>query len=215
MAAKPPSTAIVAWECGDCTATNEGDAPGPCLSCSAPSPTRYLIFKKKTGITAPTAGTCRVDRRTQVDLSSAAAPAVSLSRPEVVATLTGRMIEIVGIAEKNRGRSCDQHDCCGSQLEVYSKVKIVRERLAYQNGGEEEDVLLAVYYVADGYARCKVGFLPQHLATKGADDYDGLYARVMELFSPHAKNATKRQKYYRNKGVAVAKILGDSATFSI
>jgi len=213
MAAEPPSTAIVAWECGDCTTTNEGDAPGPCASCGAPSPTRYMIFKKKTGITAPTAGTCRVDRRTQVDLSSAAAPAVALSRREVVAALTGRMIEIVGIAEKNRDRSWDQHDCCGSQLEIYSKVKIVRERLAYQNGGEEEDVL-AVYCIAGGVVGCKVGFLPQHLATKGAHDYDGLYARVIEFFSPHAKNVTKRQKFYRNKGVAVVK-LGDCVTHSI
>ena len=117
-----------------------------------------MIFKKKTGITAPTAGTCRVDRRTQVDLSSAAAPAVALSHREVVAMLTGHMIEIVGIAEKNQDRSCDQHDCCGSQLEIYSKVKIVRERLAYQNGGEEEDVL-AVYCIAGGVVGCKVGFL--------------------------------------------------------
>lgn len=209
-----PSAATIPWECGDCTATNEGTAPGPCAWCGAPSPTRFMIFTKKTGITAPTAGTCRVDRCTQVVLSSAAAPAVAPGRREVVKALTGQLIEIVGTAEKNRGRSCSQHDCCGSQLEVYSKVKIVKERLAYQDGGNEEDVL-AVYCVADGVVGCKVGFLPQHLASRGADDYHGLYARVMEVYSPQSRNSTKRQKFHRNKGVAAGKILGDSATFAI
>ena len=175
MAAEHLSTEPIPWECGDCTATNEGTVPGPCAWCGAPSPTRFMIIKKKTGITAPTVGTCRVDRHTQVVLSSAAAPAVAPGRREVIEALTGQLIEIVGTAEKNRGRSCSKHDCCGSQLEVYSKVQIVKERLAYQDGGIEEDVL-AVYCVADGVVGCKVGFLPQHLATRGADDYNGLYA---------------------------------------
>ncbi len=61
-----------------------------------------MIFKKKTGITAPTAGTCRVDRRTQAVLSSAAAPAVAPGRRKVIEALTGQLIEIVGVAE-NRG----------------------------------------------------------------------------------------------------------------
>ena len=89
------------------------------------------------------------------------------------------------------------------QIGVHSKVKFVKERLAYRNQGEEEDVI-AVYCVGDGVVGCKVGFLPQHLATRGAGDYDGLYA-----------NATKRQKHYRNDGVAVAKIMGDNAAFAI
>ncbi len=57
-----------------------------------------------------------MDRCTQVVLSSVAAPAVAPSRHDVVEALTGRAIDIVGIAAKNRGRSCDQHNCCGSQL---------------------------------------------------------------------------------------------------
>ena len=69
--------------------------------------------------------------------------------------------------------------------------------------------------VADGVVGCKFGFLPQHLASRGADDYDGLYARVMEVYSAHSANSTKRQKFHRNKGVAAAKILGDSATFAL
>ena len=178
-----------------------------------PEPVRYMIFKKKTGITASTAKTCSVDRCTQLILSSAAAPA-SLSHREVVKRLTGNIVDIVGITQNNQGRSCDQHYCSGTQIGVHSKVKFVKERLAYRNQGEEEDVI-AVYCVGDGVVGCKVGFLPQHLATRGADDYDGLYAHVVEVYSEMSRNATKRQKYYHNDGVAVAKIMGDNAAFAI
>jgi hypothetical protein len=61
-----------------------------------------MIFKKKTGITAPIAGACRLDWRTQVVLSSAAVPAVAPGRREVIEALTGQLIKIVSIAEKNR-----------------------------------------------------------------------------------------------------------------
>jgi hypothetical protein len=214
MAAAPNALQPVAWECGNCAHTNEGTEPGPCAGCDAPEPVRYMIFKKKTGITAPTARTCSVDRCTQLLLSSAATPADSLSRREVVEILTGNVVDIVGITQNDRGRSCDKHYCCGTQIGVHSKVKFVKERLAYRNGGEEEDVI-AVYCVGDGVVGCKVGFLPQHLVTRGAGDYDGLYARVIEIYSEMSRNSTKRQKHYRNDGVAVAKIMGDNAVFAI
>jgi hypothetical protein len=64
-----------------------------------------MIFKKKTGITAPTAGTCRVDRLTQILLSGAAAPAAAVApRQEIVAMLTGCAIDIVGIGENSISR---------------------------------------------------------------------------------------------------------------
>ena len=115
MAAAPNALQPIAWECGN----YEGTDPGPCAGCAAPEPVRYVIFKKKTGITAPTTGICSIDRCTQFIVSSAAAPADSLSRREVVELLT-------------------------------------------------ENV---VYTVGDGVVGCKVGFLPQHLATRGAGDY--------------------------------------------
>ena len=51
MAAAPNAQQPVAWECGDCAHTNEGTEPGPCAGCAAPEPVRYMIFKKKTGMT--------------------------------------------------------------------------------------------------------------------------------------------------------------------
>jgi hypothetical protein len=213
MAAAPNALQPVAWECGNCAHTIKGTKPGPCAGCAAPEPVRYMIFKKKTRITAPTAKTCSVDRCTQLILSSAAAP-VTLSCQAVVERLTGNVVDIVGITQNNRGRSCDQHYCCGMQIGVHSKVKFVKERLAYRNRGEEEDVM-AIYCVGDGVVGCKVGFLPQHLTTRGAGDYDGLYVRVVEVYSEMSRNATKRQKHYCNDEVAVAKMMGDNAAFAI
>jgi hypothetical protein len=100
------------------------------------------------------------------------------------------------------------------QIGVHLKVKFVKERLAYRNGVEEEDVI-TVYCVSYGVVGCKVGFLPQHLVMRGAGDYDGLYARVIKIYSEMSCNSMKRQKHYRNDGVAVAKIMGDNAAFAI
>ncbi len=52
------------------------------------------------------------------------------------------------------------------------KLKVSKEKMRYR-GDEEEDVL-AVYVVAGGVVGCKVRFLPQHLASRKADNYDGL-----------------------------------------
>ncbi len=52
--------------------------------------------------------------------------------------------------------------------------------------GREEDVL-AVHIVGDCTMMCKVGFLPQHLAVR-ADVYDGLYARIVSIYSDRCTN---------------------------
>jgi hypothetical protein len=94
------------------------------------------------------------------------------------------------------------------------KVKIVKERMIYRDGGEEDKVL-AVYLVGDGVIGCKVGILTQHLASRGADDYDGLHTCVIEVYLKECKSSTKRQKFHRNKGCCIARILGDRACFAV
>ena len=68
--------------------------------------------------------------------------------------------------------------------------------------------MLAVYAVAgDGTTTCKVGFLPLHLAVcPGA--YNGVYARVIVVVIDHDKNLAKHQKFWRNEGCCVAKVIG-------
>ncbi len=45
----------VAWECADCTCTNEGIEPGLCRGCWADDPIRYMIWMRQEGLPAPTA----------------------------------------------------------------------------------------------------------------------------------------------------------------
>ncbi len=68
MAAAPNALQPVAWECGNCAHTKEGTEPGPCAGCAAPEPVRYMIFKKKTRIPAPTAKTCSLRWNNRVAL---------------------------------------------------------------------------------------------------------------------------------------------------
>ena len=75
--------------------------------------------------------------------------------------------------------------------------------------GDEEDDVLAVYLLVGGVVGCKVGFLSQALASRRADDYDGLVLRVWEVYTERCKSIVRRNKFHRNEGCAVAVVLGD------
>jgi hypothetical protein len=122
------------------------------------------------------------------------------------------MVDIVGISAKDRGCNCPFHDCCEMQLQVGSKVCFCREQSIYCEGRKED--VLAVYVVGDCTITCKVGFLPQHLAVR-ADVYDGLYARIMSVYSDRCTNVLKREIFYQNMGCCIARVLGDCLVHSI
>ena len=78
----------------------------------------------------------------------------------------------------------------------------------------EEDVI-AVYVVGNGTMTCNFGFLPHHLTIRRANNYDGLYARVVEVYTVRLLNITKRQKRHRNHDCCMAKILGNKSVISV
>ncbi len=63
---------VVAWECAECTHTNEGTEPGLCYGYGAIEPIRYMIFKSRAGETALTAISVPVHRPRQCALSATA-----------------------------------------------------------------------------------------------------------------------------------------------
>ena len=129
--------------------------------------------------------------------------------------IVGSQVEVVGIGESQRGRSCDKHYVCGSQLREGSYVCFRKTRFAWR-GGAEEDVL-EVFHLDSGIMGCKVGYLPKHLAAR-ADRYDGLCARIAEIYSSDRTRCTsvaKRQKYHRGVGCCVATIEGMRGMFAI
>jgi len=222
---------MVAWECGACTFTNVDVQRRDCMMCMTERPLRYAIVPGAAG--AASARTTTVNRREQALLAAAAAvasaavaeQAPATARPEEAPAIAqppapdgraraaaadrviGTLIDVVGTSADDRGRSCSRHTACGHQLSTGSVVRVVHERMAWREQGREEDVL-AVYAVAgDGTTMCKVGFLPLHLAVRpGA--YDGVYARIIAVYGDRDKNIAKRQKFWRNKGCCVAKVIG-------
>jgi len=209
----------VAWECGDCATTNRGREQLPCSYCRAENPRRYEILAGSAP--AATARTTYVMRPEQHDIVRALSearvavvPRPVVDRALLAERLKGTMIDIVGTETDENGRSCHAHEVCGAQLVPGSKVRIRRETYISPTTGNEEDCLVA-YVVGNGVMTCKVGFLPRHLSIRRADDYDGMYARVVEVYSPRSLNIMKRQKRHRNLGCCVAKILGNAPVRSL
>jgi hypothetical protein len=118
-------------------------------------------------------------------------------------TLIGSSVDVVGTTDNQRGRQCDKHLVCGEALVVGSYVFFRRAQFAWRAGVVED--VLEVYSSFDGND-CKVGYLLKHLAGR-ADVYDGLCARVVEIYSAESEVTAKRQKFHRNKGCCVALII--------
>ena len=91
--------------------------------------------------------------------------------------------DVVGTETNENGRICHAHEVFGSQLVPGSKVHFRKETVISPTTGNEEDCLFA-YVVGDGFMTCKVGYLLRHLAIRRADDYNGMYAHVIEVYSP-------------------------------
>ena len=115
----------------------------------------------------------------------------------------GITVEIVGIWRSDRGRSCEEHDVCGTVLQEDSVVRIRHVQITGEMGNEES--ALAVYWISDGIDRCRVGFLPRHLV-KQWQQYDGRIAQVVELYQG-SDSPTKKRKNVRNCGCCEAVLI--------
>jgi hypothetical protein len=108
----------------------------------------------------------------------------------------GLVVDVVGIESSNRGRHCEVHPCCGSVLYLHAVVRFRAVQIVVD--GEEQSAL-AVYWVADGDDRCRVGFLRRHLIKHKAD-YDGKLAQVIDMASG-SETKEERAKNHRFRGL--------------
>ncbi|KAI2495446.1 hypothetical protein MHU86_19078 [Fragilaria crotonensis] len=115
----------------------------------------------------------------------------------------GVTVEIVGTGRSDRGRSCEEHDVCGTVLQEDSVVRIRHMQIIGDTGKEES--ALAVYWISDGIDRCRVGFLPRHLM-KQWQLYDGRIAQVVDVYEG-SESPTKRRKNVRNCGCCEAVLI--------
>ena len=118
--------------------------------------------------------------------------------PETISTESkGVLVDIVGIKASNRGRSCEEHACCNSSLELDSVVRFRRVHIVTY--ASQEEASLAVYWVTDAVDQCRVGFLPRHLL-KHSNKYDGKTAQIV-AFLALSESPEKKAKSRRTDGV--------------
>lgn len=123
---------------------------------------------------------------------------------------SGIVVDIVGINEPNRGRSCEEHSCCGSLVAPdvvvrFRTVQLERE-IVNEANPEVEATAIAVYHVTGGIDGCRVGFLRRHLL-KYKDEYDGRLAQVTEVLGEKSESPSDRAKHHRNRGCATAVLI--------
>jgi hypothetical protein len=90
----------------------------------------------------------------------------------------GIVVKIVGTEANDQGRSCEEHPVnCGEVLEQDVVVRLRKVQLMVEG---REELAIAAIWVADGMDRCRVGFLPRHMA-KHAAHYDGSLVQVTHV----------------------------------
>jgi hypothetical protein len=119
---------------------------------------------------------------------------VNIPPPEGVIDL-----EVVGINGISNGRSCCQHDCCGSSLSENELLRLVKCVVTINKKTEEAVKFVRVTADGDG---CTIGFLPRVWLKhpKVAQNINN-FCIVRELYD-HSDNKSKRLKSHRNSGMA-------------
>ena len=117
---------------------------------------------------------------------------------------TGVCVDVVGILASDRGRSCEEHECCGKAVVEIDTVLRIRSIQIEVDG--QEETALACYWVTDGIDRCRVGFL-RRFALKHMKQYDGKLAQVVEVFGDNSESPSDKAKHHRNVGCCRAAII--------
>lgn len=119
---------------------------------------------------------------------------------------TGVVVEIVGTNASDRGRHCEEHECCGR--EVLQEDVVVRLRKVQIVVDNKEETAMEVVWVTDGCDRCRVGFLQRHMVIHAAI-YDGALAQITSVFSADKNNSNsqERRQFYKMKGCCMATII--------
>ena len=118
----------------------------------------------------------------------------------------GIHVDVVGIDIGDRGRSCEAHEVCGSQLEVGKTVLRIREVTINKNGVDEPALAAYTHSLEDGLDGCRVGFLRKHLIPH-KDSYVNKCLLVSKIYSEESSCPSDRQKHYRNHGCCRASML--------
>jgi len=115
---------------------------------------------------------------------------------------------VVGLKGTSNGRSCEQHTCCGSCIQVgdllHFKIGVV------QHGDGMVETVVKAILIWGGTKTCTVGFALRHIAV--VERKCGLiakhFAQIIELYDLY-ESASKKAKTDRNQGMASYCLLKD------
>ena len=118
---------------------------------------------------------------------------------------TGITVEVVGIVMGDRGRSCEEHDVCGTVVEEDTLLRLRKEQILVDG---QEETAVSCYWVTDGIDRCRVGFLKRHMV-KHAGRFDGALVQVTKVLSadPRVSDSAERKLHHQNMGCALGTIV--------
>ncbi len=118
---------------------------------------------------------------------------------------SGITVEILGIERGDRGRSCEEHDVCGTVVEEDTLLRLRKEQILVDG---QEETAIACYWVTDGIDRCRVGFLKRHMV-KHAGRFNGALVQVTKVFSadPRVSDTAERRMHHQNYGCALGTVV--------
>ena len=118
----------------------------------------------------------------------------------------GDTVKIVGVNSPTNGGSFEEHPICG-EVVIEDVVLCLRKVQVLMN--QQEQSAIAAFWVLDGIDRCCIGYLPKTYV-KNWKQYDRALVQVVEVYSGDSDSPTKRQKFHRNHGLAVAVIISST-----
>mgnify|MGYP002654568360 CR=1 FL=1 len=187
------------WTCGACAFNNKQERRD-CQLCGTTRCKRQAIVAPPPLVAAPAKPSA-----VSAVVSSRSLAAGDVRHPP------GMIIEIVGTAGIDRGRSCEEHKCCGSVLREDVVVRIRKEQILVPDfisgmGTKKERTALTVNWVSDGIDRCRVGFLPHAYVAQGKM-WDGVLCQVVEVIEKNDPSQARRAKHHANKGYAKVAVI--------
>jgi hypothetical protein len=114
-------------------------------------------------------------------------------------------VDVVGCDEGTNGRSCLNHDVCGSQIQI-GDILVFRWKVIPTDNDEIEEVIKA-FIIKDGSQECHVGYLPKRLLIQ-KEKFKNKMAVVLEDLRS-SNNAQKRRRSLRHKGIVVCRMLDE------
>jgi hypothetical protein len=116
--------------------------------------------------------------------------------------------EIVGLHHNSNGRTCCQHTCCGTHVNVGDVLRLLHVVVQVREGGAPEDAIKLVK-IMDRTEGCCIAFVPRAFAQMPRIKAKlGSCCIVLELYDA-STNVHKRCMSKRNYGVASCIFIDD------